>query len=34
VTAALGARTIAPLVIVAVLVGLIVLLSLRKRRNP
>ena len=33
-TAALGARTIAPLVIVAVLVGLIVLLSLRKRRNP
>jgi hypothetical protein len=34
VTAALGARTIAPIVVVVLLVGLIVLLSLRKRRNP
>jgi hypothetical protein len=34
VTAALGARTIAPILVVVVLVGLIVVLSLRKRRNP
>jgi hypothetical protein len=34
VTAAVGARTIAPIVVVLVLVGLIVVLSLRKRRNP
>ena len=33
-TAALGARTIAPIVVVVLVVGLIALLSLRKRRNP
>ncbi len=32
-TAAVGARTIAPIVVVVIIVALIVVLSLRKRRD-
>jgi hypothetical protein len=33
-TAAVGARTIAPIVLIVLIVALIVILSLRKRRDP
>lgn len=33
-TAAIGARTIAPIVLIVLIVALIVILSLRKRRDP
>ena len=33
-TAAVGARTIAPIVVIVLIIALIVVLSLRKRRDP
>lgn len=33
-TAAVGARTIAPIVVIVLIVAVIVILSLRKRRDP
>jgi hypothetical protein len=33
ITAAIGARTIAPIVLIALIIALIVVLSIRKRRD-